>query len=397
MRNFKNGFGAGLCLLAFGLARPVMAQGLPPLEFGFANGATVTLYGQVNVGVLRYDDGVETDSYGLIDNDNSDTRFGLQYNQDFGPWEFENVNEFSYAPYSTSNVNILNPNEGDYGFDNDNIRKLDFTLENERYGKFWIGQGSMATDGALEVDVSGTTVIAESAVAESASAQIIRVRGSDLTFDESLSGIEIGDAFDNFDGDRRVRIRYDTPSFANVTFAAAFGRNLLSDESDVRDADLFDASLTYENTFSDIVEFEAAVGYNWSEGEGDAGDTSSWGGSASGIHTPTGINLTFAAGAQDDDGDTSSFWYAKLGLLREFVALGDTAMAIDYYSGDDFALDDAADIDSTTSESVGLAVVQTIERINTELWLTYRTYDFAANSAQFEDSSALFGGARFEF
>ena len=57
---------------------------------------------------------------------------------------------------------------------NGNIRKIDFTLEHDRYGKFWLGQGSMATDGVYEIDLSGTTVIDYSSVADSASAQIIR-------------------------------------------------------------------------------------------------------------------------------------------------------------------------------------------------------------------------------
>ena len=47
----------------------------------------------------------------------------------------------------------------------------------------------MATDGIYEMDLSGTTVIDYSSVADSASAQIIRFSDPDLDFDESLSGI----------------------------------------------------------------------------------------------------------------------------------------------------------------------------------------------------------------
>ena len=150
---------------------------------------------------------------------------GLRYKQDFGAWHFENVNEVDYAPFSTDNTSIIHqsPNAEDWEYTNDNIRKLDFTLENDRYGKFWLGQGSMATDGIYEMDLSGTTVIDYSSVADSASAQIIRFSGPGLSFDESLSGITIGNAFTNYDGPRRVRIRYDTPAFNGFTFAAAYG------------------------------------------------------------------------------------------------------------------------------------------------------------------------------
>ncbi len=240
---------------------PAAAQGLPPIQRDFANGATLRLYGQINKGVLQYDDGAETNSYGLIDNANSGTRFGLRYTRTLGAWAFENVNEFAYAPNSTSNVNILDPSPDNYAWSNGNIRKIDFTFDNETYGKFWIGQGSMATDGVLEVDLSGTDVIAYSSVADSAGGQLLRFS------DGTLSDIEIGDVFNNLDGDRRVRVRYDAPTFANFTLAAAFGRNLLSSDPDIRDQNIFDASATYANTYNDSIEVKASVGYNWTEGQ----------------------------------------------------------------------------------------------------------------------------------
>lgn len=395
LRNVVSGLITGVGIVA-PLHGGVSAQGLPAVQREFSNGATLRFYGQINKGVLQYDDGIATESYGLIDNDNSNTRFGLRYTQEFGDWTFENVNEIAYAPFSTADINIVNDSatREDFEFSNSNIRKLDFTLENDRYGKFWLGQGSMATDGTLEVDLSGTGVIAYSGVADSASAQIIRFSDPDLTFDESLSGIEIGDVFDNLDGDRRVRVRYDSPEYANFVVAAAFGRNLLSDNPDVREANLFDASINYGNAFNDTIEVEAALGYNWSEGIDGADDASIWGGSASALHTPSGVNLTFALGSEDDGG---SFWYGKLGLLRGFIAWGDTAVSVDYYSGDDFGLDEDAGITGTSSDSWGLALVQKIDRANTELWLTYRSYDYGDDFASYEDGRAIFGGARFRF
>jgi hypothetical protein len=125
------------------LATAAWSQGLPPIEREFPNGSTLRFYGQINKGVLSYDDGIDQETYGLIDNDNSSTRAGLRYNQDFGAWHFENVNEVDYAPFSTDNTSIIHqsPDAEDWHFDNDNIRKLDFTLAHERYGKFWLGQG----------------------------------------------------------------------------------------------------------------------------------------------------------------------------------------------------------------------------------------------------------------
>jgi hypothetical protein len=373
------------------LAGAAAGQGLPEITRTFGNGATVRLYGQINKGVLQYDDGIDTETYGLIDNDNSGTRFGLTYTQPFGGWTFQNVNEFSYAPYSTADINILKqtPDASDWDFDNDNIRKIDFTLAHDRYGKFWVGQGSMATDGIASIDLSGTDVIAYSGVADTAAAQIIRFSDPGLSFEESLSGIQITDAYTNFDGDRRVRLRYDTPAFNGFTVAAAYGRNLLSDDPDIRDEDLFDASLNYAGEL-DAVELAAGLGYYWQEDS-----ASIFGGSASAIHAPTGLNLTVSAGTEDDN--DGRYWYAKLGLLRDFVAWGATASSIDYFSGDDIFIDEAGGITSSTSESWGVAVVQKIDRANTQLWLTYRSYDYADNSASYEDGKAVFGGVFFQF
>lgn len=375
-----------LCLpAALLLGSAAAAQGLPPIEHEFANGGTVRLYGQVNKGILSYDDGQETESYGLIDNDNSNTRVGITYTQEFGAWTFQNTNEIGYAPFSTANTNILHqsPSSDDWEFTNANIRKLDFTFANDRYGKFWLGQGSMATDGVEEIDLSGTNVIAYSSVAASAGGQLIR------RSDGTLSDIEIGDAFTNYDGPRRVRARYDTPELHGFTGAAAFGRNLLSDDEDVREENIFDASVTYASSFSDV-EFEAGAGYYWQEGS-----TTQWGGSASALHAPTGLNATVAFGL--DNGSDGSYWYGKLGLLRDYVSWGSTAVAVDFYSGDDFLTDEDAGITSSSSDSWGLAFVQTIERANTELWLTWRSYDYGDNVASYEDGQAIFGGARFKF
>jgi hypothetical protein len=375
------------------LATAGWSQGLPPIQREFSNGATLRFYGQINKGVLNYDDGIDSETYGLIDNDNSSTRAGLRYQQDFGAWHFENVNEFDYAPFSTDNTSIIHqsPDAADWEFNNDNIRKIDFTLQNDSYGKIWLGQGSMATDGVYEMDLSGTTVIDYSSVADSASAQIIRFRDPGLDFDESLSGITIGNAFTNYDGPRRVRIRYDTPAFNGFTFAAAYGRNLLSDNSEVRDENIFDASVTYGNTFNDV-EVKGGLGYYWEED-----DTRNWGGSVSALHTPTGLNATLSVGGQDTDGGGGTYWYGKLGLLRDFASWGATATAIDYYSGDDIFLDSDAGINSSSSDSLGVSLVQNIDRANTELWLTYRTYDYSDNVASYEDGQAIFGGARFKF
>jgi hypothetical protein len=57
----------------------------------------------------------------------------------------------------------------------------------------------------------------------------------------------------------------------------------------------------------------------------------------------------------------------------------------------------SGDITSSTSDTWSVALVQNIDRANTELWLTYRSYDYSDNAASYDNGQALFGGARFQF
>ena len=49
------------------------------------------------------------------------------------------------------------------------------------------------------------------------------------------------------------------------------------------------------------------------------------------------------------------------------------------------------------STSYALSVVQNIPRWNTELWLTWRAYDYSEPETEFDSASAFFVGGRFKF
>lgn len=392
----------GATILFAGLARAEDA-GLPALEWKGTNGATVTFYGQINKGVLRYDDGAATDTYGLIDNNNSGTRAGLRYSQPLAEgWTLGSRIEIGYAPYSTANVNQLHPDSGDWDFTNANIRWIDFSAKSAEMGTVSLGQGSMATDGIAEIDKSGTDVIAYASVGDSATAQLLRPEIAGIGPD--TFGPEIGSAYNDYDGNRIVRLRYDTRAFGGFTVSAAFGRALLADTSAAREINQYDAALRYEGALGDV-STEAGVGYFANDD-----DQTRFSGSVSALHGPTGLNGTFAAGTLDDDGQSGRYWYGKLGLIRGFVGWGKTAVSADYYAGDDIYTASGVsyasaggdpivegDITSSTSKSWGVALVQNIDAWNTELWLTYRSYDYSDNLARYGDGQALFGGARFSF
>jgi Gram-negative porin len=366
--------GAGACPVSASLAQD--SPGIRPLEWQFRDNTTIAVYGQINQGVLVFDDGDETTSYGLVDNDNSSTRLGIESTTGYSTgWELYSNLEIEYQPHASNIVNQLDKNYADYGFDKTNFRKAEIQLSNDRFGRFSLGQGSMASDGTAETDLSGTGVIAYSSVED--------IGGGLFRFDDgALSEVSTADAYSNYDGlGRKMRVRYDTPDFAGFTLSASYGQDVLNDEDD----NLYDIAATYEAEF-DTFELGAAVGYARNEGE----DEDILSGSVSGLHTPTGLSLTLATGQSDAD-ETASYGYVKLGLEREFFAIGSTAFAIDYYDGQDVATDGA------DSRSYAFAMVQNVDTWDSQWYVGLRQFEYDDEDASYENGLSTMAGLRVRF
>ncbi|RUM95773.1 porin [Pseudaminobacter arsenicus] len=366
----------GLILLGIAFSSgSAMADGLKPIEYTFGDGTVIRLSGQINMGVLRYDDGQEVDT-NFVDNDNSGTRARLQLFTVRGDWKFESTFEVEYQPLASNDVSQFN-HRPNWDFGQRNIRKAEIAFANERFGKIWLGQGSTASDGTAEVDKSGTGIIAYSSIPDTSGGYFFRFQ------DDGLSDIQVGDAFSNFDGlGRKFRIRYDTPTFNGFGLRTSYGVDWLADDPE----GMYDVAATYTGDF-DAVALEGAV--SWSHNE--ASDTDLLAASVSGLHKPTGISLTLAAGQEDTDAPSGYYGYAKLGYERDFFDIGSTAFSIDYYLGKDIA---AAD---SESRSFGLAAVQNIDKANLKLWLLWRDHDYDDSNGEYEDGQAVFGGALFRF
>ena len=388
-------------------ASGAVAQGIPRIETEFANGGKLRFYGQINKGFLSYDDGQVSESYNFIDNANSNTRAGLTYGVGIGSgWDYLGTLEIQYDPVSTSNQRLNGGLGADantprstpasaFEFTNANIRQIDNRLTHEEYGIFYLGQGNMASQDTSAVDFSGTTVIATRAVRDSAGGQLLRNSNGSLAFTDSRGRVvnnpTISTAFADYNGlGRRVRIRYDTPSFGGFVFRTSYGQNQLGTNPDTQDDPLYDIAAAYTGEGGDF-RYGAQIAYSWNDQKTTDITTKMLNGSASILHTPTGLNLTVAAGNQDNETRTGTFRYIKGGWLGEVVDWGRTAVSVDYYSGSDvFA-------DGSDASSVGLAVVQNVTAWGTEFYATYRTYEASTPTIDYQDASAVFVGARFRF
>lgn len=343
------------------------------LKYANTTGGTVKLYGQLSPSYLTFDDGIA--SYGdLVDNEVSNSRAGITVTQEFGTsvLTFDFLTALGFA--QSSNFSQLGDPDN-FDWRRTSIRKLEFSLETEKAGTFSFGQGSMATDGVAQTDLSGTKAAMYNGLDTVAGNYQFRTSAG------TLSGIEIDDTFASLDSTRRGRIRYDSPSLNHFTISAAYGKDILATSND----DIFaDVALRYKNEIAGV-KVAGSLGFSRRTRKGvDRDDTF---GSISALHT-SGVNVTLAAGSRKDDGN---YGFAKLGYIADWLSVGTTSIAVDYYDGHDFVMENSG------SNSVGLGVVQRIDDANMDIYLVVRKYSYTDSSDSYLDASSVLFGSRWKF
>lgn len=355
-----------LSLIWIGSAVPTFAQSASsaPGDFEF--------YGHLNFGVFSVDDGFNR-STAFGDGSASPSRLGFNYSTKIGAdtlrFNFETALGFSSSSsYSQGNTGFT------WDYDKGDIRKVELIYETASFGVFSIGQGSMATDGAAGSDLSGTTLVNEVAVADFAGGYV---------FGGPNGPTDVSGVFTDYDGSRRTRVRYDTPSFGGFTVAAAWGKNALSDSDD---ADYYDIGTYYEGELSGA-KLVAGLGYSWKDDPSNPVTKELLVGSAS-VLLPSGFNATLAAGSEQSG--SGSYFYGKLGYRTDLWTKGETAFSIDYFSGDDI---DAGLPGSSTA--MGIGAVQQFDDLPVEAYVGYYRYGF--DGANVPDITSVTLGGRWKF
>jgi len=348
----------------------------------FLTGQPLTFYGQIGQAFLRYNDGDVARSYAPVDNSNASTRIGFLYDfRSIGQISAVGRFEAGITPRPSSGVNLKFPDGNDFAFDGSNLRKLEVILDLPKLGVLSLGQGSMATDGIAEIDLSGTSVTAFSDVAKPAGGQFLR------RADGLLSAFRIEDVFNNFDGDnvtgrsddgsRKLRVRFDARSVHGFKASVAAGLDALEGGGDT----FVDAALRYEREL-ETLRIGAGVGYS------KKGSDRITAGSVSVVHKSSGTNLTFAAGHSDVSG---RYEYIKLGVKRSLFDFGDTSISLDFYRGIDLIQS------GSTSRSYGIAVAQDLQATNVQFFALLRRYKVNDGRVAFQPSTAFFSGLQWSF
>ena len=351
-------------------SKPTEAPARKVVTSGGGERVKLAISGHVNRAIQIRDDGEDTDTY-FVDNDNSESQVRLvgtaKVSEDL---TLGTTIEVSVAPNISGQIDQLNQETDDI-FDQ---RKVEVTLDSKRYGKLWLGKGFTASYTAGAVDLSRTGIVSYSTIVDTAGSMFFRESATG-----NLTDLRIYQAFNSFDGlNRRNRLRYDTPKFGGFRLAAS----AVSD-------DRYDASLWWGGKGYG---FKAGGAVAVADPNEDNVDLQ-YNGSYSLLHENTGLNLSLSFGLLDrQDQDDQRNYFAKLGWLKRFFPVGETALSLDYTR----SLNLPTDRDD--GYSIGAAAVQHFDKFGTELFALYRVHSLDLGSApSVEDISVVSIGTRVKF
>lgn len=314
----------------------------------------LAISGQVNRAVNVANDGDKTKAY-FVDNDVSNTRVRLEGSAAVtDATTIGSTVEVAFSPNNSYDVSQDNESADDFI----DLRKADIWARNDDYGRLMFGKGSAAADDTAEYDLSLVAgPIMYSGVADP-------VGGLQFFDGTALTGLTVGDAFFNFDGDRQNRVRYDTPVFGpGIQFSASAGED-----------QQYDAAVTWGGDYGDWTGVE--VGPFTTLGALSIRDPNSddvdfrLAGSFSTLHNETGLSLTLSGGMDEtSDGDNPYNLYGKVGWDTSLFEIGQTGFGLDATYSENVSGQGDEGV------SFGLAAIQLIEEYGIEFYAQIRYFD----------------------
>jgi len=335
--------------------------------------ADLKLYGQVNKAVLFGDDGDDNNTY-LVDNDNSSTRVGLLGS--IKPNDHVEIGTLIEVEYQTNPSNLVSQEDKRISDADFEKRHLDLWVNTHTFGKLSLGWGSTASDYTSETDLSGTSIVGYSGIADMAGGQLFYDKDT-----KNLSPTQIKDVFSNMDGlGRDERISYDTPAFKGFVGSTSY----ITDGGG-------DVTLRYN---SQIGTFKLATAAAYAD-FGSTSDTidNQFAVSLSILHD-SGFNGIFALGTRnhkESGRDDGGFYYGKLGYRANWCPLGITSLSVDYGRFSDIGVND------DDADTIGFQMVQDLENWGSEVYLGYRFHKLDRKGTDFDNINALMTGMRVKF
>jgi hypothetical protein len=386
-------------------APPIPARGSPALPVLSGNDKVkVTLSGQLDRDLIFHGDGSgKMDTY-FADNNISSTRIRA-----LGAAQIDDSNtvvsalEFDLRSNSSALITrqSVNNNGGDTPVIGPfRVRRAEIGLQSRDYGSVMFGRGSSFSDGIAELDLSGTDIAIYAFAPDSWGGLQFADRTAPMRRPNDPS---VSQVFDDFDGPRDDRLRYDTPSFHGLTFGATVGQGYFWDVGARYSAEInsvkFATGISYQNFYSTRPSLNGQDGivaaYN-PFSQRVAGSLA--------ILLPNGFNALlsggwgehisncctqFAAGnVATHDGTT---WFAKIGYRAHLNDLGTTNFSLD--AGQTFNRIRDGDV----ATRVGFEINQPVVNAGLELFLAYERLTLRRSGASFIPGDFALVGSRVQF
>ncbi len=364
---------------------------------GGKHGFEVKVSGSINHAILTWDDGNARDT-AVVTNENDNSTVTLEgESEETGGWSVGIVIDLDIVSMGSSELNqrqsrrsaSIEPGEVSVWIRNEQLGQISVGLTNARG----------ASGGANESDLSNTEVAAYVGVTDIGGNLFLHRSGARGR--NGLAGVTWDDLIDSLDTPDGNVIAYDSPELAGFSFSTLWGED-----------DVWNTGLAYRGNIGGHLEIAAAAAYNENhQGErDDLLDHRVATGSVSLLHTPTGLNLSFAAGQRQylqrvsyNDGsiatpDSPFFHYLKAGWRNRIFATGETAFYAEFGRFFDFLGRDTSEelvaglrgtdvarvcagagqaclVSASEAAVWGLGIVQSINTAGTQLYLGYRHFD----------------------
>ena len=378
---------------------------------------SVTLSGQVNRMLLFWDDGDESNVY-EVDNSNSSSRINLTGSATIRPGWTAGF-RFIYELDGTDSgaVTQLDDDGGTNGDQNVEIREANWWIRSDQLGEIKVGRLSSATKGIISLDLGGS-------IGGSNDIRLIgtsfRVRQSGVPGTTGLVvGTSMGEFMQNVDLDRWEGVLYTTPTFGGARVLVSWGED-----------DNWDVGLWYSKEWNSV-RVVAGIGYQEFKDEDadalddvqfDDGDTdfSTFKGSASIMHVPSGLFFTAAFANIEYNGNdggelynpagTTGFFrrpdfewlYLSGGIRKRWNSLGQSSIYGEWSQGDDgitnrnelagLGAAGANIVTDSEFEMWGIGVEQDIDNASMQLYAAWRHFQFDASTAVVAANGAITAG-----
>ena len=199
----------------------VKSEAAGPVVTSGNENTSLSISGQLSRMVF-YADGGDQARWFQADNDMASTRLrfagSAKMDED---WSVGTLIEAQFASNSTADVTI-DQNTSVIASNSFTERKLELWFNNAKLSKLFLGQGSTASDGTVEQDLSGTGAIASSGFASLGGSLAFRLSGTQ----GATSGVTVDNLFDTQDGlGRDDRLRYDSPTIAGAKLSTSWAEN----------------------------------------------------------------------------------------------------------------------------------------------------------------------------